>query len=1388
MIVSVTALGSRTGDAAGAATKVVRYLEGRTPADGGRHPGPVPEVPGVDGTSAVTGYYADSMAAPGIWMGQGLTGVHMDGLVDPEHLHRVLVGQHPQSGEQLVGANGSAQRAQPRTTAAALAGPDDELLTLTEAADALGVSASYLRERARATYKARSTRARQEGHGQEPTPLPPSHLDATQAVTGAPWQVRRAELRRFAEERDKPSVVVGYDLTFSAPKSVSVLWAAATPAQQVAIEAALTDAVRVGVRYLEEHAAYVRVSVANETGKGRHLESQRARGLLAGAYLHETSRALDPQLHFHVVVANMAEGPDGKVRTLDGRALYFHARTASHLAAAELRHRLASDLGLAWKPVHRGLADVDGVFREAIVEMSQRKAQMDRHIEGMDGRQPTTARGRQIAAYDTRAAKDAPVDPDALRPAWEERLAGVGFDRKAIEACYDLQRGPALVTDDDRRELFNLMSSQDGITEFAATFDRRDVLRFVADWAGDRLGVNDIEDLADRWLLNPEIVRLEPAQRDSRTGDARTGDARTGDVIRRADGRTVRANFDEQLYTTRAMLGIEAGIDAAYLRGRGAGVAVVPPATVDAILADRRHLGDDQVEMVRALTSAGHRIQAVYGPAGSGKTTALEAAARAWEEAGYNVVGGAVQGTAAEIVGDKAGVRNATVASVLWRVASGDRSINASSVIIVDEASTLGNRDFLALTRAAERTGASLILIGDPAQHTAVAAGGAWRALLEAYPDDVARLRHVRRQKGEDMADVRQALVHWRAGKIDKAINLLDSHGRVVVASDRDELLTTVVDDWYADRLRRKDNPDLSPSSMMTERHRERRELNALARARLVADGTLHGPVLRAGELEFQAGDEVMALEQERDLRPAKSTKRGDFVHTAEKGTVVEVRLPAGRRDPGSLVVDFERRGPVVVPMEYLTRPLDRGIVGALAHSYTRTTHAAEGDTYDAARPVATDASSAKGVYVGVTRGEHDLRLYTMFQRDLDPSSTDHPQMPRLDRETNALTAVITQIKDDRDELLASEIDPLAAQAAALRRSHTLTELDRMVASRSLAAPLAARARSEAEAVIASGARLRPDPELTRRLGPRPETPVHRRLWDDAVGQVGLYRARYLPTPVPGGPGVTWALGPIPDDPAQRAAFSATGGLVVDAEEAAINRHSPAELAAERLRLRQVLAVYPGDAERRQAVATQDQARMARDNASEVRAEAARNLHNAEHPALRRPRAWRVEAARDVLAEAEAGVAHAVERFRLARDHVAALEPDAVAEARVPISERLNLVNDAIAHHVDEAVANPAPYLFTALGPRSDNPGQRARWDEAARGLETWRHAELGLGPDDGALGDKGLAAAIGPVPDDSAHALRREMAIDKLPVEFLPVRHTINLDARHVELGIELD
>ncbi|HET7488271.1 MAG TPA: MobF family relaxase [Acidimicrobiales bacterium] len=1248
VIVGVTVLGSRHGDAATAVAKVVAYLDGRSGCAPGRTPqwwdeAGVPDAApcahglGTPAPGAVA-YYADSVEGPGRWLGRGIVGYSPTGTVARADFEAVLAGRDPRNGRQLLEARGSAARAHHGPDDVAGKGPDDELLTMRQAATLLGVSPQYLRRLAGATARARLKAGNVAGDVAVDVALEHPYLDAVRAGPGKHWRVARSEVRRFATARSAPTAVIGYDVTFSAPKSVSLLWAQADPAGRAEIVAAIDEAVGAGVAYLQEHAAWVRTMAG----------PRRAAGVLAASYLHATSRALDPQLHAHVVVANMAEGPGGQVRALDGRHLFAHAKTAGYLAAAELRHQLARRLGVAWEAPERGVADIAGVPEAAVRAMSKRAEQINEVVSELErffaGGRRIRARGRQVAAYLTRAAKeDHGVDPTALQPWWESRLAGAGFGPKAARRCLGRQRGgPAPVSEAEVGALFTWLGSPVGITETQAAFGRRDVLQHVAEWAGDRLGATDIAALADAWLATDVVVRLEPGRERQRPGD----------VVRLRDGRTLSAVADEALFTTKAMLAVEQRLLDAYARGRDAGAAMVPTPVLESALARRPELGADQVAMVRSVCTSGHRVQCVLGPAGSGKTFALSAAARAWSDAGYVPIGAAVQGTATEVLRDATGMPCFTVADLLTRLHHDvPGTLSERHVVLVDESSTLGNRDLAALAAHVEGHGATLRLIGDPAQHTAVAAGGGWRALLERYPEDRAELVERRRQAGEEMAEVRMAAVQYASGQISAAIERLRRDDRVVEADSPDELLDALVADWFVDRLRHQADPRLPASSMMADRHVERRELNRRARALLAAQGHLRGRAVEVGGQCFQRGDEVIDVQQDRDLFPRLGRPR-DRVRTGERGVVVEVR--PGRHPV--VVVDFERRGRVEIGEAFLTRRVRPGVVGVITHSYAVTTHMAQGDTYEAGRPLVTDWGSREGVYVGLTRGRSDVRLYVVRGADLHPRLEDERGMPRLEEDTNALVAVTHHLRTQTGERLASELDHDAAAAAELQRAHSLAELAAMADGHDqVSADLARRAYRQAAAAVAAAARQAPDPALVARLGPRPEGGPERASWDRAVGAVAVHRERFDAAPEPGGLGATWAIGrPAPGPHLDH--HEAVAEVLVVAERAILRARPVSELASEREALLLALAASPPGTNVSGQVA--------------------------DSPA--------------------------------AFPQVAGIGPD-----RALMQERLALVEGVLDDLVEAAVAHPAPYLLDAVPPcPSEEWTERARAIEGYRHRE----------------------------------------------------------------------
>jgi conjugative relaxase-like TrwC/TraI family protein len=1089
VICSVTVLGARGRSAASVATGVVAYLEGRRVERGGSRPGDSTEIPSPVG--GVAAYYADSAGeGPGTWLGRGAAGLGLSGDVSGADLRLILQGLDPRSKETLVGAQGSAGRT---------GGPqgrldDREWWSLREAGEVIGVSPSYLRRLVDQTRVASAERIFAVMAGQ-PVPEPPTLWLVGEKWEGK-WRLAGSELADYMNMRKPPTVVVGYDVTFSVEKSISALWARGDDSVRSEIVAAVDASVVAGVDYLERNA--LRVTVGGQRQEGR--------GMVAASYLHSTSRALDPQLHRHVVIANLASGPEGEMRTLDGMSLFHHAKTAGYVARAELRHQLTARLGVEWSPVVRGLSEISGVSLEAIAAISTRSHEMATAALAIDVESAGTiatgsASSRQALALATRAPKVRGVDPEALRTQWTSTLDASGLDLEVFAEILHRVSGPTLTRSEEVVQLFQELNGPYGVTELQAAFDRRHVVQAVVDWSVDRLSAAACEDLADRWLASPEVVPLRSAKAFSRGTD----------LIHRNDGAVVKGAA-ELKFSTRDMLAIEARIESNYQRGHGVGSALVSSEIVERVLARPAfaHLSGEQQDLVRHLTASGHEATLVRGPAGTGKTTAIEAAARIWETAGYRVLGASVNGNAAEVLGRSAGIESTTVASLLWRLSSGENWVlDDRTVVVLDEATTLATRDLDRLLSVIHEHGASLNLVGDPAQHSAVGAGGAFRWLMEQFPDDVAELTINRRQVGDHLSEVRLALDEYRSGAISSALDRLGADQRIVTAESAQELFDSLVSDWYVDRQRTLDEASFERSSMTAAHHDERRALVDRARVLLRADGTLHGPEMAAGGTRFCAGDEVIAKVPDRTLRP-NGADRYSFVKNGSRGIVV-----AATDD--QLLVDFEHRGMVSIPRSYLDQEVGHGAKGALLHSYCLTTYAAQGDTYGAARHLGSDHSSRAEIYVGLTRGRHDTALYAVRRSDVVIPVVDD-DLPRLRDDTNAARAMAASAAAGGVERLARELDPLALEAAEMASRHTPRQLqDRLRTADADALPLARRAYEVAISRLSRTAIATPSEALCRILGERPMAELPRNsadsnrsvrdLWDQAAEAVTLYKA-----------------------------------------------------------------------------------------------------------------------------------------------------------------------------------------------------------------------------------------------------------------------------------------
>ena len=424
MHVSVTVLGASAGRTSRAANHIVAYLEGQdsavaTTSDSKARAGSVPSADGLTaGTTSVGSYYADAAVTQGRWRGTGALPENFDlgPTVHPSDLRRVLLGQDPRDGETLLAATGSSGRSSGKSHGVpSLDNNDEEVLGVSEVAKVVGVDASYIRRVAKDTAALRLAQHDAARTGTDAPNTPDVFLDATKEPDGR-WQITRAEANRFAASRNEPQVVMGYDMTFSVPKSVSALYAVGTNEDRKLIDDAIESGVEAGIAYIEREGFRVR----------RQGQQEPAGRMVAASYRHYTNRALEPQFHEHVVIANMGNNSLGQTRALDARGLFAHATTAGYLAGAQLRQQLADKLGLGWQDVHKGLADIDGVGRDVVIAISSRRQAVLGLAEEMGYFTPTA---RQKAALATRPGKEHGVEANELQERWTEVLSDVGFDR-----------------------------------------------------------------------------------------------------------------------------------------------------------------------------------------------------------------------------------------------------------------------------------------------------------------------------------------------------------------------------------------------------------------------------------------------------------------------------------------------------------------------------------------------------------------------------------------------------------------------------------------------------------------------------------------------------------------------------------------------------------------------------------------------------------------------------------------------------------------------------------------------------------------------------------------------------------------------------------------------
>jgi len=828
-------------------------------------------------------------------------------------------------------------------------------------------------------------------------------------LTGAPLGRPYARYDKTADavpgspETPGRHAVVGYDLTFTVPKSVSVLWALGDDATRAQVHGAHRAALASALEFVEAKVVRTRVGAAGCRQVG-------TKGMIAAAFEHWDTRTADPNLHTHVVLANKVQGPDGRWRALDGTTVHRAVVTVSELYDVLLADELTRRLPVAWGMRERGerrnpAFEVDGIGDDLLAEFSTRADQI--HCAEQDwatgfaathGRAPSrveTTKARQHLARATRPPKTIHRLTDLFED-WANRaraLTGLephDLAARALQGSY----GRALHAHDVGPEVRDALATE----AVAQVSTKRSV------WTTWNLG--------SEALRASKLLRMaSPTERLALLNAVITDAA--GLCVHLDDTRDpATRRTGEDLYTTTELLAaekilIDAADDDVHLPDR-----IEDPHSPHVRL---RHylevLASDQRAATEAILTSPHLLDALVGPAGSGKTTTLAALATVWRANCGTVLGLAPSATAAHALSQALGVPCQTTAKWLYesvgpgaharaetytqglqaeavtadyfairdaretqwkaRAEQDDWRLTPGQLVIIDEATLADTRTLATITEQARDAGAKVLLVGDHLQRGSVDAGGSFAMLARRGPtaELTSLWRFSHPWEARASLDLRRA--HPQA---------LDTYEAHDAFSDgtRDQMLDAALAAWT------QASEHGHVAVLQAADNRTVRDLNNTARAAGIRAGTISpdGVDLHDG-LTAGIGDRIVTRHNQRRLHTADGfVRNGDLWDVVAIGPDGSLRVrPASNTDPR------DNDGAMVrLPAAYVAEHVELG--------YATTTARTQGSTVDQTHTIAALGMAREDLYVAMSRGRHLNHTYVITEPTGDDCLPGQTQPP----------------------------------------------------------------------------------------------------------------------------------------------------------------------------------------------------------------------------------------------------------------------------------------------------------------------------------------------------------------------------------------------------------
>ena len=955
---------------------------------------------------SLSDYYAAKGTPPGRWIGSGLDGLDSEsataGAVVTEAQMAALYGEglHPDTDAKMLTGTALKDCKLGRSFPLYTGGVD--VLDAIAAAERDFLTT----EKRRPTMAERSEIAEQIGRPIYTEKFGYEHASGKDVIA---WVNR---------ERDQvKQAVAGFDFTFSPVKSVSVLWALADEQTSSKISALHHEAVAEALAWAEDNAIYTRV------GK-QGIEQVKTRGIVASEFTHFDTRGGDPDLHSHVLLANKVQGPDGRWLSLDGRAIFQMHQAISARYDAILHDKLTRRMGVEFtahhpQPGKAPIWEIAGIDRRLIEMFSSRRTlarpvfeQLVAEYVEKNGRQPSQRASYalwQKAILDTRDAKKPAQSLDEHRAAWKQAAT----DRVGAEVVEQIVAASTSAEPEASREAFDAEQHTGTVAELAiarVTDARAHFRASHLDTAisttlkGYRFtGETELEAAHHAVMahaMNTLVVPLTPPE-----------PILLPSALMTAHGTGIDRHANSEKYTTDAVLSAETAV----LEAARTPVAVIATeAAVDDVLAahvkrEGWSLNAGQQALAKHLVGVGTLVAAGVGPAGTGKTASMKIVAKTWQSTGRDVIGLAPSAAAASVLSEDidAPAHTIDLLTFTWRGLNPNApgktlsalpvEIKPGDMLLVDEAGMASTENLAALTEIAAESGAVVRLIGDPYQLSAVTSGGLF-ADITRTPGTV-ELEQVMRMG----ADTEQAEATLRLRMGDSgALDLYDARGWVT-GGHREAMLTDAVQAYLADLEAGRS------SLIIASRNEDVDTLNEVIRAGRVAEGIVddtHTRVVSRGDT-VGVGDTVIARKNSMLFSPDR-TPLGRVIN----GQLFTV---TGLAEDGSLAVRDRNTGNhMLIPADYAATSIHLG--------YAATIHRSQGATVDTTHAVIDTSVDRAGLYVAMTRGRRENRVYAVCEPVLDLGAEDGHMHSAGDHDAPTPTEVLhTVLARDTRQISAVE-------------------------------------------------------------------------------------------------------------------------------------------------------------------------------------------------------------------------------------------------------------------------------------------------------------------------------------------------------------------------------